>query len=103
MVSSAKGAIPMAKPVGFSAFLKLLELADTPRKAELRKKLAGGGGFQYWRPLQIVASKAISPSANIEALKKEIETLCSGHQQKYNKNAFEAFCKWIEGKSIELI
>jgi hypothetical protein len=35
----------MAKPIGFSAFLKLLELSDGPRKTELKKKLGGGAVF----------------------------------------------------------
>lgn len=91
----------MAKPIGFCAFLKLLELLDRPRKAELKKKLGGGGGFQYWRPIQTVAPKAILPFADTESLKQDIDVLCSGHQRKYNKNAFAAFCKWINGKSIE--
>ncbi len=91
----------MAKPIGFSAFLKLLELSDGPRKTELKKKLGGGGGFQYWRPVQTVAQKSILPSADIEALKKEIERRCLGHQQQYNKNAFAAFCKWTKGKTIK--
>ena len=90
----------MVKPVGFSAFLKLLQLSEVQRKAELKKKLGGGGGFQYWRPVQLVAPKAVLPGANIEALKQELASLCSGHQQKYNKNAFEAFSKWINGKTI---
>lgn len=93
----------MAKPIGFSAFLKLLELSDGPRKTELKKKLGGGGGFQYWRPVQTVARKAILPAADIEFLKKEIESLCSSHQQQYNKNAFAAFCKWAKGKTIKSI
>ncbi len=91
----------MAKPIGFSAFLKLLELSDGRRKTELKKKLGGGGGFQYWRPVQTVAPKAILPAADIEYLKKEIERLCSGHQQRHNKNAFAAFCKWAKGKTIK--
>ncbi len=91
----------MAKPIGFSAFLKLLELTDGPRRTELKKKLGGGGGFQYWRPVQIVAPKAIMPAADIEFLKSEIDTLCSAHQRQYNKNAFAAVCKWIRGKTIE--
>lgn len=93
----------MTKPIGFSAFLKLLQLPDGPRKAELKKKLGGGGGFQYWRPIQIVAPKAILPAAKIEALKVELESLCSGHQQKYNKQAFSTFSTWTLGKSIEPI
>lgn len=90
----------MAKPIGFSAFLKLLELSDGPRKAELRKKLGGGGGFQYWRPVQLTAPKAIQPAADVELLKKEIDGLCSGHQRQYNKNALVVFGKWIQGKAI---
>jgi hypothetical protein len=93
----------MVKPIGFSAFLKLLELSDGPRRAELKKKLGGGGGFQYWRPVQIVSPKAILPAADIELLKKEIDTFCSGHQRQYNKNAFAAFCIWIKGKAIKPI
>ena len=93
----------MGRPIGYSAFLKLLELLDSPRRTELKKKLGGGGGFQYWRPLQIVAPKAILPAANIEYLKQDIDQLCSGHQRKYNKNAFRAFCNWIKGKTIKPI
>jgi hypothetical protein len=54
----------MTRPIGFSAFLKLLELSDAPRRSELRKKLGGGGGFQYWRPLQLAAPKAIAVRAD---------------------------------------
>lgn len=91
----------MIKPIGFSAFLKLLELAESRRKSELKKKLGGGGGFQYWRPVQIVAPKALKSSATIELLTAELESLCSGHQRKYNKAAFTAFNKWREGKSLQ--
>jgi hypothetical protein len=91
----------MAKPVGFTAFLKLVELADGPRKSELKKKLGGGGGFQYWRPIQTVAPKAIEPGANTALLTAELETTCSGHQRKYNMAAFIAFNKWREGKYIQ--
>jgi len=90
----------MAKPIGFSAFLKLLQLLDGPRKTELRKKLAGGGGFQYWRPIQLQAPKAIMPGADIKSLRAEIASLCSNHQKEYNENAFDTFTKWIEGKSL---
>lgn len=92
---------PMAKPIGFSAFLKLLQLSDVRRKAELRKKQGSGKGYQYWRPLQIVAPKAILKGASIVSLITEIESLCSGYQQKYNKDAFATFGKWIDGKLIE--
>jgi len=93
--------IPMARPIGFSAFLKLLQLPDGQRKTELKKKLGGGGGFQYWRPLQLVAPKAIAPTASIPNLSAELELMCSGHQRTYNKNAFAAFSKWREGKLIK--
>jgi hypothetical protein len=91
----------MTKPIGFSAFLKLLELAENRRRSELKKKLGGGGGFQYWRPIQTVAPKAIKTGASIELLTAELESLCSGHQKKYNKAAFAAFNKWRKGKSIQ--
>lgn len=91
----------MAKPIGFPAFLKLLELSDRPRRTELKKKLGGGGGFQYWRPIQLTAPKAIHPGADIEVLKTEIDGLCSGHQRQYNKNALVVFHKWIQGKAIK--
>lgn len=89
------------KPAGFTAFLKLLELSDRLRKSELKKKLKGGGGFQYWRPLQIVAPKAVLPAADIEKLKAEIDRLSSGAQRTYNKNGFASFCKWSAGKAFE--
>lgn len=90
----------MTKPIGFSAFLKLLELNAGPRKTELRKKLGEGGGFQYWRPLQITAGKAILPGADLASLRAEIASLCSGHQRKHNENAFDAFKKWLHGKAV---
>jgi hypothetical protein len=89
------------KPAGFTTFLKLVELPDHLRKTELKKKLKGGGGFQYWRPLQIVAPKAFLPAANIEALKTEIDKLSSGPQRTYNKNAFASFCQWTKGKVLK--
>lgn len=92
----------MLKPIGFAAFLKLLELSDAQRRAEIKKKLKGGGGYQYWRPLQNFAPKALVPDADISFLKSELASRCKGHQQKYNKNAFAAFCKWIEGKDLAL-
>lgn len=91
----------MARPIGFSAFLKLLELAEGPRKSELKKKLGGGGGFQYWRPVQIVAPKAIKPGADVKLLAAQLASLCSGHQRKYNENAFAAFNKWRKEKAIQ--
>lgn len=91
----------MAKPIGFSAFLKLLELSEGPRKSELKKKLGGGGGFQYWRPLHITAPKAILPGANVGLLKAEIASLCSGHQRQYNDNALTMFSRWTAGRALE--
>src|SRR5689334_15858126 len=93
----------MAKPIGFSAFLKLLQLADVPRKTELRRKLGGGKGFQYWKPFQLAAPKAIFPGADLAALAQDLEYQCSEHQLKYNKGAFKAFLKWVEGKDIEAV
>ena len=91
----------MARPIGFSAFLKLLELSDAPRKSEFKKKVGGGGGFQYWRPLHITAPKVIRPAADINLLKDEIDTLSSAHQRQYNKNALVSFFDWTTGKAIE--
>lgn len=89
------------KPAGFTAFLKLLELSDPLRKSELKKKLKGGGGFPYWRPLQTVAPKSIVPGANISLLKTEIDSLsCSAPQRKYNQSGFAAFNKWSKGKPL---
>jgi hypothetical protein len=91
----------MTRPIGFSAFLKLIELSETARKSELKKKLGGGGGFQYWRPVQMLAPKAISEVADVEQLKARIDTMCSGHQREYNKRALVAFCTWIKGKALK--
>lgn len=89
------------KPAGFTAFLKLLELSDPLRKSELKKKLKGGGGFQYWRPLQTVAPKAILPAANVSLLKVEVDSLSySAAQRTYNQNGFAAFNKWSQGKGL---
>jgi len=90
----------MTRPIGFSAFLKLLELSDALRRSELRKKLGGGRGFQYWRPVQLAAAKAIASRADVEQLKRQIDSMCSGHQREYNKRALVVFCNWINGKSI---
>jgi hypothetical protein len=91
----------MPRPIGFSAFLKLLEISEGRRRSELKRKLGGGGGFNYWRPVQRAAPKAILPAASIEALRAGIDATCSGHQRQYNQNAFAAFCRWTRGKDIE--
>jgi hypothetical protein len=93
----------MTRPIGFSAFLKLLELSETARRSELKKKLGGGGGFQYWRPVQLAAAKALASRTDVEQLKLQIDGMCSGHQREYNKRALVAFCNWISGKAISPI
>lgn len=88
------------KPAGFTAFLKLLELDDHLRKSELKRKHRGGGGFQYWRPLQRVAPKLLAADANVKLLQAEIASLCSGPQRNYNQNALNSFAQWSAGKSL---
>lgn len=100
ILSSAYLGTTEMKPAGFAAFLKLLELNDRLRKSELKRKLKGGGGFQYWRPLQTVAPRALAADSKIELLKAEIERLSSGAQRTYNQNGFASFCRWIKGKPL---
>jgi hypothetical protein len=83
------------KEIAFSTFLKLLELDQKARRAEFRR-LNAGGGYPYWQPLKDAATNAIKVGADVNALIKEVEKKCSGHQQKHNKNALVTLCGWSQ-------
>lgn len=42
------------RELAFSTFLKLLEIPEPQKMATLRG-FRRGGGFNYWRPLQVLA------------------------------------------------
>lgn len=81
------------KEIAFSTFLKLLELQEKDRRIEFRR-LNSGGGYPYWQPLKAAAADAVKTGADLDLLIKQVEKKCSGHQQKYNKNALVTLCDW---------
>jgi len=90
----------MAREIAFATFLKLLQLDGSPRRAEL-KRLLVGGGYPYWRPLQSLASQAILAGASLENLNAKVGSVCTGHQEKYNKNGLKALFKWAQDRSCK--
>jgi hypothetical protein len=88
------------KEIALSTFLKLLELREKDRRTEFRR-LNGGGGYPYWQPLKDAASDAVMAGANLDQLIKQVEKKCSGHQQKYNKNALVTLCGWSKKRECK--
>jgi hypothetical protein len=89
----------MTKPVGFSAFLKLLELSLPARRTAM-KRLMLPGGFAYWSPMQSLAPSALPKDADLEVLKSQIDSVSSGVRAQYNKNGLQAIYSWAQGKTV---
>jgi hypothetical protein len=87
--------IPVSREIAFTTLLKLLQLEAGPRKSEL-KRLLGGGGYPYWRPLQNLAPEAIAAGSDLNVLKLKISAACSGHQEQYNTNGIAKLHKWAQ-------
>lgn len=90
------------KEIAFSTFLKLLELQEKDRRTEFRR-LNAGSGFPYWQPLKDAATEAVKTDANLDLLIQQVERKCSGHQQKYNKNALVTLCAWSKRRECSPI
>jgi len=91
----------MERELAFSTFLKLLELPD-PQKAATLRGFRRGGGFNYWRPLQVLATEVASRRLGLTEIQSKVGTMAKGHQRKYNENALTCLLKWISRKKISL-
>lgn len=81
--------------LAFSTFLKLLELEEKPARATLRGFLRKGG-FNYWRPMQLLARKIVRKEMSIGEISGEVGILAKGHQRKYNEAALIQMAKWFD-------
>ena len=88
------------RELAFSTFLKLLELQPHQKETTLRGFLRGGG-FNYWRPLQNLASGVISGRLKIDELQEKVGLMCRGHQRKYNDVALTRLLKWVSRRRIK--
>ncbi|MBL1404974.1 MAG: hypothetical protein COC17_03785 [Hyphomicrobiales bacterium] len=85
--------------IAFSTFLKLIELDEQKKKTMLRGFLRGGG-FNYWRPLQVLSQEIIQNKLDFEGLSSKMESFAKGHQQKYNKNALIKILDWKSKRTL---
>lgn len=88
------------REIAFSTFLKLLELSDTQKAATLRGFMRGGG-FNYWRPLQILAPDVVGGDLDLTSIQERVALLAKGHQRKYNDNALTSLLKWASRRRLQ--
>lgn len=91
----------MSKPhdLAFSTFLKLLELDEPKKKAMLRGFLRGGG-YNYWRPLQMLAPDVARGDLDMAGIQDKCAAMAKSHQRKYNEAALTKLMKWTSRRSI---
>ena len=95
------GIFNMAKrELAFSTFLKLLELNE-PQKATTLRGFLRGGGFNYWRPLQMLAPDIVSGKLALGDIASRVGALAKGHQRKYNEAALDRLLKWVLGRNLQ--
>ncbi|MEM7214918.1 MAG: hypothetical protein AAF423_05185 [Pseudomonadota bacterium] len=85
--------------IAFSTFLKLVELDDQKKMAALRG-FKRGGGFNYWRPLQVLSSEIIKNQLTLEDLSSRLDTFAKGHQKKYNERALLKILLWKSKRKV---
>lgn len=89
------------RELAFSTFLKLLELPEPQKKTTLRGFLRGGG-FNYWRPLQNLASEVVGGELKLGDMQEKVGLMARGHQRKYNDRALTNLLKWAGRRRIQL-
>lgn len=87
------------RELAFSTFLKLLEL-DEPQKSATLRGFNRGGGFNYWRPLQILAPEVIGGKLGLDELQEKVGLFAKSHQRKYNDRALTNLSKWVSRRKI---
>lgn len=88
------------RELAFSTFLKLLELREPQRATTLRGFLRGGG-FNYWRPLQVLAQEVVGGELKLNDLPEKIGLMAKGHQRKYNDHALTNLLKWVVRRRVQ--
>ena len=91
----------VTRELAFSTFLKLLELTDAQKRATLRG-FKRGGGYNYWRPLQLLAAEAISGKLGLSDVQDKVAFMAKGHQRKYNERALTSILKWASRRRLQL-
>lgn len=89
----------MDRELAFSTFLKLLELAE-PQKAATLRGFKRGGGFNYWRPLQVLAPEVANDDLSFKEMQEKIGMFAKSHQRKYNEKALTNLMKWTSRRKI---
>lgn len=91
----------MERTLAFSTFLKLLEL-PTAQKATVLRGFRSRGGFNYWRPMQVLAPDVVSGQLDLKSIQEEVGKMSKGHQTKYNVNALTKILKWSSRRKISV-
>lgn len=89
------------RELAFSTFLKLLELPE-PQKAATLRGFKRGGGFNYWRPLQVLAPEVVGGKLDMSGIQERMSGLAKGHQRKYNDHALTNLLKWVSRRRVVL-
>lgn len=85
--------------LAFSTFLKLLELDEQKKRTMLRGFLRGGG-YNYWRPLQVLAPDVARGDLGMAGIQEKCGAMSKSHQRKYNEAALTKLLKWTSRRSV---
>lgn len=88
------------RELAFSTFLKLLELPE-PQKATTLRGFLRGGGFNYWRPLQVLAPEVIAGGLKLSDIQEKVALMAKSHQRKYNDHALTNLLKWAGRRRVQ--
>lgn len=91
----------MERVLAFSTFLKLLELPE-PQKVVALRGFLRGGGFNYWRPMQVLAAEVAKGELDLSGIQERVGQMAKSHQRKYNEIALTNLLKWTSRKKISL-
>ncbi len=89
------------RELAFSTFLKLLEL-DGPHQLAALRGFLRGGGYNYWRPLQVLAPNVVSGELDLAGIQNSVGLMAKGHQRKYNEHALTVLLKWLSRRKIQV-
>lgn len=88
--------------LGFSTFLKLLELPE-PKKASMLRGFKKAGGYDYWKPLKTYASDVANQDIVGAGISDAVRMMSKGHQLKYNDQALTRVSKWFQSRHATVV
>lgn len=91
----------MDRELAYSTFLKLIEL-PAPQKAATLRGFMRGGGFNYWRPMQMLAAEVAKGELDLSGIQQKVGVMAKGHQRKYNEIALTNLLKWVSRRKLTL-